>query len=344
MKHWISPFPSYQGYRTRTGAGYIRYDHDISWYTPIDVLDGTAIAHLEVYARKAYEAGAFYGTRLIWNHVNTNRALPGCKVIQFQHSDGRKAFVCDIRDRATLDLMMEVEQKEADAVGHLRDFRQFGFGILNENEFFGNPCPFTTEEIIAYYSRMKAVWNRKLMICVGGIDTYMTPFLNWLGQQGDERPQAVFNDHFHREGWSAADGCTEPHGGDTYSRAEAALGYKPLIWWCETTGDPDGLPVDEVACLYRQFVDERGVFFANMGEIPTYAGTAEFAEKVTKYAPERMQQFLEWSRAGLDESGEESLLRRAAIEEEVVRLRDKVGAVTRQNEDLRQRIRKLESD
>ena len=81
-----------------------------------------------------------------------------------------------------------------------------------------------------------------------------------------------------------------------------------------------------------------------MGEIPTYPGTTKFAEEVAAYAPDRIKQFLEWSRAGLDESGEESLLRRASIEEEVVRLRAKLGTLTRENEELRQRIRKLESD
>jgi len=341
MKHWISPFPSYQGYRHGMGAGYIRYDHDITWYTPGEILGGTAITHLEHHGQLARDDQAFYGTRLIWNHVDSNRALPGCKVIEFVHPDGQRAFVCDVRHHDTLELMMEVEQLEADAVGYLRDFRQFGFGILNENNFFGHECPFTTDEIVEYYTRMKAVWHRKLMVCVGGDPSYMHPLLEWLGKQGDERPQAVFQDEFGTDGWSPAPGCPPLEGGNMYTRAEIALGYKPLVWWCETTGEANEIPDDRIACLFTQFVKERGVFFANMGEKPAYAGAAEFSEEVGEYAPARLRQFLEWSAAD-SSSGESGGVRASGIEAELSRLRAQVDTLTRTNAELSERVDELE--
>ncbi len=296
MKQWINPFPSYQGYRPGAGAGYIRYDQDTTWYTPEGVRNGRALSRLADEGINARDAGAFYGTRLTWNHVGTNRSVPGTKVLNFvRKSDGKVGFVHDIRDAATLDLMMEVEQIEADAVGNTYyDFRQFGFGILNENSFFGHECPFTTDEILNYWNRMFEIWGRKLCCCVGGSSTYTKPFLEALGKQ-DNKPGMVNQDDFGREGWKTGITYSAFRGGDFYTSVETWLGYKPMIWWCETEGGPNDFPDDKAANAYKMFLAEKGVFFTNMGARPNYPRTAEFERAVAQYAPARLKQFLEWS-------------------------------------------------
>jgi hypothetical protein len=300
MKKWINPFPSYQGYRPGAGAGYSRYDQHLTYYTPEGVKSGDAIAQVAFDGQMAKAAQAFFGTRLIWNHVNVKRTVAGTKVIRMESKfagDDRVAFIHDIRDEATLDAMMEVEQKEFDHNGHLYDFRQFGFGALNENNFLGNECPFTTEEILHYYQRMHDIWGRKLMVCVGGSSTYMKAFLTVLGQLRvgmSIKPQAVFQDNYIREGWEEGINYEEFPGGPWYTMVETWLGYKPMIWWCETNGEANDHP-DSSENAYDMFTAELGTFFANMGAIPNYPGTETFARDVATYAADHLRLFLEWS-------------------------------------------------
>jgi len=127
-----------------------------------------------------------------------------------------------------------------------------------------------------------------------------------------------------------------------YTRAEIALGYKPLLWWCETAGEANDIPDEQIACLFKQFVKERGVFFANMGEKPAYPGAAEFSEEVREYAPARLQQFLEWSDADTA-PGKVGLAQGSEVDAELARLRAQVDALTKTNAELSGRIDELEA-
>jgi hypothetical protein len=292
------------------GSFQLRYTgvNDISRKITHDAIkesNGLQVIHDQLDFAKQDTGGEIFNIfRLFDNYVGENHASSlnlTSTPVQHQTQTGR---VTKYDNSDNISKIREGHEKVKAKSGHLIDQVELGFELLNENNTgwvngHTDGAHNSTDAQFAYFEMMKAVWGKKLSICIGGsfgdytnsAGNYVPPqwthkILKMIVESGFEF-LGEFNDSWGQENWD--NGFHLPYKIWT----DAGVQQLPIIKKREVTGGCNQWLTHPAvhktpAQLYAEHIEKLYTWMHNMGCWPTYSGTDAFIEACKSFVSEQL--------------------------------------------------------